>query len=127
MIALCLAGAGHAQTPGAPDKAALNSRGHAYLFRGLIGAIDWGMDQLAAPLSCGVTATIDGYQTWHSAADQAIADYHREPAPITVIGHSIGGDSAGQFAERLGAAHVPVSLMITYDPDADGRQSAGQC
>jgi LysM domain len=117
VIALCLAGAGHAQTPGAPDRAALNPRGHAYLFRGLIGAIDWGMDQLAARINrSGVTATIDGYQTWRSAADQAIADYRREPAPITVIGHSIGGDSAVQFAERLGAAHVPVSLMITYDP-----------
>jgi thioesterase domain-containing protein len=49
-------------------------------------------------------------------ADQAIADYRRDPKPIAVVGHSIGGDSAIQFAAALGAAHVPVSLLITYDP-----------
>jgi hypothetical protein len=48
-------------------------------------------------------------------ADQAISDYRRDPKPIAVVGHSIGGDSAVQFAQALGAARVPVSLLITYD------------
>ncbi len=51
-----------------------------------------------------------------SVANQAISDYRRDPKPITVIGHSIGGDSAVEFAEALEAAHVPVALLITYDP-----------
>ena len=40
----------------------------------------------------------------------------RDPKPISAIGHSIGGNSAVEFAERLDAAHIPVSLFITYDP-----------
>jgi hypothetical protein len=91
--------------------------GRAYMFRGLIGMIDWGMDQLADRINkTGVIAKIDSHMTWSSAADEAIADYRRDPAPITAIGHSIGGDSAIEFAAKLAAAHVPVALVITYDP-----------
>jgi hypothetical protein len=105
-IALCLGGSADAATPG-----------RAYMFRGLIGMIDWGMDQLADRINkTGVVAKIDSHMSWSSAADEAIADYRRDPAPITAIGHSIGGDSAIQFAEKLAAAHVPVALVITYDP-----------
>lgn len=112
ICAACLLGpASNAATPSGPIH------GRAYMFRGLIGMIDWGMDQLATRIDhLGVAADIEGYSSWRSAADQAIADYRRDPKPITAIGHSIGGDSAVQFAEALGAAHVPVALLITYDP-----------
>ena len=121
LIATCLAGAGEAATvlepPSPVQKIAMNTHGRAYLFRGLIGAIDWGMDELAGRINrAGVVANIDSHLAWRAAADQAISDYHRDPAPIAVIGHSIGGDSAVQFAELLNAAHVPVSLLVTYDP-----------
>jgi hypothetical protein len=96
------------------------------MFRGLIGMIDWGMDQLAARINrSGVAATIDSHTTWRSAASQAIADYKRDPKPITAIGHSIGGDAAVQFAEALAAAHVPVALLITYDPTRMAGQIPG--
>jgi LysM domain len=92
--------------------------GRAYLFYGLVAMIDWGMDQLAARINrTGVLATTNGNMTWRSVADQAIADYRRDPKPISVVGHSAGGDSAVEFAEALGAAHVPVALLITYDPN----------
>ena len=114
VIAACLAGAVEAAPP---EPNAANARGRAYLFRGLIGAIDWGMDELAARINRGgVVADIGSHLGWHDVANQAIADYRRHAAPITVIGHSIGGDSAVQFAEALDAAHVPVSLLVTYDP-----------
>jgi LysM repeat protein len=100
-----------AQQPGAVH-------GRAYLFYGLVAMIDWGMDQLAARINrTGVLATTNGHMTWRSVADQAIADYRRDPKPISVVGHSAGGDSAVQFAEALAAAHVPVALLITYDPN----------
>jgi len=35
---------------------------------------------------------------------------------LTIIGHSLGGDAAVKFAERLDAAGIPVSLLVTYDP-----------
>jgi hypothetical protein len=105
------------ESPGASERPAASPRGRAYLFRGLIGLIDWGMDELAQRIDrAGVSANIGSHLMWRTVADQAIADYRRAPAPITAIGHSIGGDSAVEFAERLEAAHVPVSLLITYDP-----------
>jgi thioesterase domain-containing protein len=92
-------------------------RGRAYLFYGLIPQIDWGMDELAQRINrSGIAAGNYSHASWRSVADQAISDYHRDPKPIAVVGHSIGGDSAIQFAAALGAAHVPVSLLITYDP-----------
>jgi LysM repeat protein len=111
LIAACLAGI-------ATEGTAAEPHGRAYLFRGLIGAIDWGMDELAGRINrTGVAANIDSHIMWRSVADQAISDYRRDPKPITAIGHSIGGDAAVEFAERLEAAHVPVSLLITYDPN----------
>ena len=111
LIAACLV------TTAGAQQAATAVHGRAYMFRGLIGMIDWGMDQLAQRIDhTGVVADIEGYSAWRSVAAQAIGDYRRDPKPITVIGHSIGGDSAVQFAEALEAAHIPVSLLITYDP-----------
>src|SRR6516164_2664355 len=98
-------------------------RGRAYLFYGLIPQIDWGMDELAQRINrSGIAAGNYSHASWRSVADQAISDYRRDPKPIAVVGHSIGGDTAVQFAQALGAARVPVSLLITYDPTraADG-------
>jgi hypothetical protein len=122
LIASCFARAGQAatplDTPGAAEKAPVErGGGRAYLFRGLIGLIDWGMDELAQRITRGgVSANINSHLVWRSVADQAISDYRRSPQPITVIGHSIGGDAAVDFAKTLDAAHIPVSLLITYDP-----------
>src|SRR5215472_8142455 len=93
-------------------------RGRAYLFYGLIPQIDWGMDELAQRINrSGIAASNYSHASWRSVADQAISDYRRDPKPIAVVGHSIGGNSAVQFAQALGAARVPVSLLITYDPN----------
>jgi LysM domain len=117
-IVVGLATTGEAQQPNAAEKTAVEHvRGRAYLFYGLIAAIDWGMDELAQRINrSGVAASTNSQMSWRSVADQAISDYRRDPKPIAVVGHSIGGDSAVQFAEALGAAHVPVSLLVTYDP-----------
>jgi LysM repeat protein len=107
----CLAGSCQAALADAPA-------GRAYLFRGLIGLIDWGMDELAGRITrTGVAANIGSHLEWRSVADQAIADYKRDPKPISVVGHSAGGDAAIEFAAALGAARVPVALLITYDPN----------
>ncbi|MGB8631396.1 MAG: LysM peptidoglycan-binding domain-containing protein [Xanthobacteraceae bacterium] len=103
-------------TQAQPSTSVENVHGRAYLFYGLIPAIDWGMDQLAQRINrSGVAASANAHSSWRIVADQAISDYRRNPKPIAVVGHSIGGDSAVQFAQALGAAHVPVSLLITYD------------
>ncbi len=117
LIVACLATSGEAQQSTSSEHV----RGRAYLFYGLISAIDWGMDELAQRIDrSGVAASTNSQMSWRSVADQAISDYRRDPKPIAAIGHSIGGDSAVHFAEALGAAHVPVSLLITYDPTRAG-------
>ena len=104
-----------------PAEAQQAVRGRAYLFYGLIPQIDWGMDELAQRVNrSGIAANNYSHASWRSVADQAISDYRRDPKPIAVVGHSIGGNSAVQFAQALGAAHVPVSLLITYDPNRGG-------
>jgi hypothetical protein len=110
----------------AQQPAAEHVHGRAYLFYGLIPGIDWGMDELAQRINrSGVLATTNSHMSWRGVADQAISDYRRDPKPIAVFGHSIGGDSAIQFADALEAAHVPVSLLVTYDPTrAAGRVPA---
>jgi hypothetical protein len=115
LLIICLSGAGQAATAETPNA---EPHGRAYLFRGLIGLIDWGMDELAQRINrTGVAANISSHLMWRDVANQAISDYRRDPKPIAVIGHSIGGDTALEFAEALEAAHVPVSLLITYDPN----------
>jgi fermentation-respiration switch protein FrsA (DUF1100 family) len=107
-----------ASMPTAADKVAVEPHGRAYLFRGIAGLIySRGMDKLADRIQrIGVPASVDTYLMWRPVADQAIRDYRRDPQPIILIGHSMGGDSALAFAETLNAANIPVNLLVTYDP-----------
>ena len=103
---------------GLPEREIALPRGRAYLFRGVAGLIySRGMDGLTERIRhTGVAASVQTYLGWRAAADQAIQDYRRDPAPIILIGHSMGGDSALSFAQRLNTENIPVSLLVTYDP-----------
>jgi pimeloyl-ACP methyl ester carboxylesterase len=75
------------------------------------------MDKLADRIRrAGIPASVDTYLVWRPVADQAIRDYRRDPQPVILIGHSMGGDAALGFAETLAAANIPVNLLVTYDP-----------
>ncbi len=107
--------------PAGPPPAAeklIEPRGRVYLYRGIAGLIySRGMDRLAERIRhAGLSATVGTYLLWREDIDQAIRDYRRDGAPITLIGHSMGGDAAVAFAERLNAENIPVSLLVTYDP-----------
>jgi triacylglycerol esterase/lipase EstA (alpha/beta hydrolase family) len=98
-----------------PDKDIAEPRGRAYLFRGVAGLIySRGMDSLGDRIRhAGVAASVQTYLVWRAAVDQAIQDYRRDPAPIVLIGHSMGGDSALALAQRLNSENIPVSLLVT--------------
>jgi hypothetical protein len=100
------------------DKDIAAPRGRAYLFRGVAGLIySRGMDGLADRIRhAGIAASVQTYLLWRAAVDQAVQEYRRDPAPIVLIGHSMGGDSALAFAQRLNSENIPVSLLVTYDP-----------
>jgi hypothetical protein len=101
-----------------PAREIAEPQGRAYLFRGVAGLIySRGMDSLADRIRhAGIPTSVQTYLLWRAAADQAIQDYRRDPAPIVLIGHSMGGDSALAFAQRLNSENIPVSLLVTYDP-----------
>ncbi|MBV8916753.1 alpha/beta fold hydrolase [Bradyrhizobium sp.] len=90
----------------------------AYLFRGALGPIfSRGMDKLTDRLEqAGVKASVWEFTICRFVADQAIQDYRAEPAPIILIGHSMGGLCALTFAEILQEQNIPVSLVVTVDP-----------
>jgi fermentation-respiration switch protein FrsA (DUF1100 family) len=107
-----------APSAAAADKLNVEPRGRAYLFRGIAGLIySRGMDRLAERIKrAGLEASVSTYLLWRGDAAQAVRDYRRDPQPITLIGHSMGGDSALAFAELLNGENIPVSLLVTYDP-----------
>ncbi|MEH2518499.1 hypothetical protein V1279_004072 [Bradyrhizobium sp. AZCC 1610] len=89
-----------------------------YLFRGALGPIfSRGMDRLTKRLEeAGIRADVYEFTICRLIADQAIRDFRNDPAPIALIGHSMGGLCALTFAGILRSENIPVSLVATIDP-----------
>ena len=119
---IAVADAGDTAVPVAPVPPAaekiIEPRGRAYLFRGVAGLIySRGIDKLAGTHQARRhPRQRPDLSDVAPVAEQAISDYRRDPQPITLIGHSMGGDSALDFAEMLNRVGIPVSLLVTYDP-----------
>ena len=90
----------------------------AYLFRGALGPIfSSGMDGLTERIKhAGITADVYEFTICRLIAASAIRQYREDPAPIILIGHSMGGFCTLIFSELLGAENIPVSLVVTIDP-----------
>lgn len=90
----------------------------AYLFRGALGPIfSRGMDRLTDRLEgAGIKASVWEFTICRLIADKAIREYREQPAPIVLIGHSMGGLCALTFADILQGENIPVSLVVTVDP-----------
>lgn len=101
-----------------PPGAAQAEQARAYLFRGALGPIfSRGIDTLTERIAqAGITASVNEFTVCRYIAEQAIRDYRQKPAPIALIGHSMGGRCALEFAELLQAENIPVSLVVTIDP-----------
>ena len=109
---------------GTPDQAAAGDadtalKPRAYLFRGFAGMIfSRGTDDLADRIEkAGFEATVNEAVVCPQIAKDAIAEYRLNPALIVLIGHSMGGACAISFAEMLQAEHIPVSLLVTTEPN----------
>ena len=107
-----------AESPAAGGNAATKPRGRVYLFRGFAGVFfSRGTDRLAERVEqAGFPATVNEAMMCSGVAEEAISDYRRDPAPIVLIGHSVGGACAVNFAGRLKTENIPVSLLVTTDP-----------
>ena len=93
-------------------------RGRAYLFRGALGPIfSRGMDRLTKELQqAGIDADVNEFTICRLIAARAITVYRENPAPIILIGHSMGGYCSIIFSQMLEAENIPVSLVVTIDP-----------
>jgi hypothetical protein len=112
------AGANRTGSPPAGSEFAPHSFARAYLVRGILGLIfSRGMNHLAERLGeAGVEADVYDFPTCDENADTAIREYGEAPAPIVLIGHSMGGRCVLLMARRLQEAKIPVSLLVTVDP-----------
>ena len=105
-------------TPAATEAAPIQPRGRVYLFRGALGPIfSTGMDRLAEKIvRAGLPADTYEFTVCGMVTEKAIEKYRQDPAPIVLIGHSMGGRCALQFSEKLQEEGIPVSLVVTIDP-----------
>jgi pimeloyl-ACP methyl ester carboxylesterase len=111
-----ISASGDNSAPSALPK--LEPRGRAYLFRGALGPLfSRGIDRLGEQLEdAGITANVYEFTICRLIAAQAIREYRESPAPIILIGHSMGGFCAVKFAEILEAERIRASLVVAIDP-----------
>ncbi|WP_230169617.1 hypothetical protein [Roseomonas sp. CECT 9278] len=94
-------------------------RGRVVVLRGLLNMFSTGMNQLTFMLrGAGYDATVHNHAEWRTLAARTIAAARGDalPRPLAVIGHSFGADDAILLSGRLGAADIPVDLLVTFDP-----------
>jgi hypothetical protein len=105
-------------TAQAEQPAPIPPRGRAYVFRGALGPIfSTGMDRLTEKIQrAGITANTYEFTLCDLVASWAIDDYKKDPQPIILIGHSMGGRCTVLFSEKLQEKGIPVSLAISIDP-----------
>ena len=89
-----------------------------YLFRGAMGPIfSTGMDRLSEKLTAaGFSADVYEFTICRLIGNRAIASYKESPAPIVLMGHSMGGLCSVIISEMAAKENIPISLVITIDP-----------
>ncbi|MGY8710954.1 LysM peptidoglycan-binding domain-containing protein [Bradyrhizobium sp. 18BD] len=88
-----------------------------YLFRGAMGPIfSTGMDRLSEKLTqAGFSADVYEFTICRLIGNRAIASYKESPAPIVLIGHSMGGLCSVVISEMAAKENIPISLVIAID------------
>jgi pimeloyl-ACP methyl ester carboxylesterase len=107
-------------------RAAASGPYQVYLLKGLADVFSSGMDFLQAKLKArGITGEVHSHGEWETLAQSAIAKWHGGAhGPIIIIGHSLGADAAILMAQKLGAAGVPVALLVAFSPVDSGPANA---
>ena len=108
----------HRATAKGVAKTGANRPYQVYLLKGLADIFSSGMDFLQAKLQArGIAGEVHSHSEAEELAHSAIAKWRSgSHGPIIIIGHSLGADAAIAMAQRLGAAGVPVALLVTFSP-----------
>jgi len=76
-----------------------------------------GIDRLSEKLTAaGFSADVYEFTICRFIGNRAIASYKESPAPIVLIGHSMGGLCSVLISEMAAKENVPISLVIAIDP-----------
>jgi len=76
-----------------------------------------GMDRLSEKLTkAGFSADVYEFTICRWIGDRAITSYKESPAPIVLIGHSMGGLCSIVISEMAAKENIPISLVIAIDP-----------
>lgn len=96
----------------------LNTDAQIYLLRGLANVFSRGMDEMGTRLTAeGFSPVVINHRGWQNAADTIARNYQGgRTAPIILIGHSLGANSAYRIARRLNGKGIPVAYLVTFDP-----------
>lgn len=95
------------------------TRGEVHTMRGGLGIFSIGMNQLRD--ASATQFHIPAHSTmWYNAgyvSRYIINNYYKQkhPAPIILVGHSLGANEQIKVARNLNAAGVPVALLVTVD------------
>jgi hypothetical protein len=117
-VSIFAGSADHRATAKEVSKTGANRPYQLYLLKGLADIFSSGMDFLQAKLQArGIMGEVRSHSDAEELAESAIAKWRGGwRGPIVIIGHSFGADAAITMAQRLGAAQVPVALLVTFSP-----------
>ncbi len=90
-----------------------------YMIRGFMNVFSDGMNQMTRTLkSRGIRASVHSNGDWQGLANNIIRrnKQGRVSHPIVIVGHSLGGVEAPNFANALVKGGVKVGLVIGLDP-----------
>ncbi len=99
-----------------------------YMIRGFMNVFSRGMDQMTRRLKAsGVRARVIANGDWQGLAQDIISRAKRGKVsyPIVIVGHSLGGVEAPNFANALAKGGVKVGLVIGLDPGFANPNSFG--
>jgi hypothetical protein len=90
----------------------------AILLRGWLGLFSGGLDKLADELGAqGVHSEVRKHLYWTTTVTDILRDRAAgKIGMLILIGHSQGGNDAIEIAHALELSHVPVDLLVTFDP-----------
>jgi len=124
-VAAAIAAAGGGSYLLSPEK---EVAGYLYLERGLFGGdgkdqaieIEYsrGIDNFGAKAEkqYNVKVYVRSWRATEELCSDAVANYKRDPKPVVVGGHSLGGNGAVSLAHCLDKAKVPVAFALIFDP-----------
>ncbi|NMJ41193.1 hypothetical protein GWK16_08075 [Roseomonas sp. JC162] len=104
------------------------AKGRVILLRGLANMFSTGLNTMTAELrQANYDASVHNHVEGRRLVEETVAAVNAGtlPRPLVLIGHSFGADEVLRMGGMLGAATVPVDLVVTFDPTVVGTAPPG--